>query len=69
MVRRETSFGHVPLPGSRELLRALMPLRTKLVALPLLDIGVAAEPKEPKGVRFHGPRRSTGRVGAHLDAN
>lgn len=50
----KSAFARVPLPRSRELFQALVPLGTKLVALHLLDADGAIELKDPKDVRFAG---------------
>lgn len=50
----KSDFARVPLPGSRELFQALVPLGTRLVALHLLDADSAPELKDPQGVRFAG---------------
>ncbi|WP_380874287.1 DNA methyltransferase [Sphingomonas sp. DBB INV C78] len=50
----KSDFARVPLPGSRELFQALVPLGTRLVALHLLDVDTAPELKDPKEVRFAG---------------
>jgi len=48
------AFARVPLPGSRELFQALVPLGTQLVALHLLNADAAPELKDPQAVRFAG---------------
>lgn len=50
----KSDFARVPLPGSRALFEALVPLGTRLVALHLLDATAAAELADPKPVRFVG---------------
>lgn len=50
----KSDFARIPLPGSREMFRALVPLGTRLVALHLLDSDAASELKDPKEVRFAG---------------
>lgn len=50
----KSDFARIPLPGSRKLFHALVPLGTQLVALHLLDADAAPELKDPKDVRFAG---------------
>ncbi|MFZ4381314.1 MAG: type ISP restriction/modification enzyme [Sandarakinorhabdus sp.] len=50
----KSDFARVPLPGSRALFEALVPLGAKLVALHLLDATAAPDLADPKPVRFVG---------------
>lgn len=50
----KSDFAHVPLPGSRALFEALIPLGRRLVALHLLDANTAPDLTDPKPVRFVG---------------
>lgn len=50
----KSDFARVPLPGSRALFEALVPLGTRLVALHLLDPAAAPDLADPKPVRFVG---------------
>ncbi len=72
----KSDFARVPLPGSRALFEALVPLGTRLVALHLLDAAAAPDLAGPKPVRFVGsgeprvaikPEFLAGRV--HINAN
>lgn len=50
----KSDFARIPLPTSRELFQALVPLGTELVALHLLDSAAAPALKDPQAVRFAG---------------
>jgi predicted helicase len=50
----KSDFARVPLPASRELFEALLPLGTELVALHLLDSGTLPILVDPKSVRLAG---------------
>ena len=50
----KSNFARIPLPGSRALFEALVPLGTELVALHLLDAGTLTILKDPKGIRLAG---------------
>jgi predicted helicase len=50
----KSDFARVPLPGSRALFEALVPLGTELVALHLLDAEALPILKDPKGIRLAG---------------
>ena len=50
----KSDFARIPLPGSRALFEALVPLGTKLVALHLLDAEGLPVLKDPKGIRLAG---------------
>lgn len=50
----KSDFARVPVPGSRDLFQALVPLGTRLVALHLLDADAAPELKDPQAVRVAG---------------
>lgn len=50
----KSDFARVPLPGSRALFEALVPLGTRLVALHLLDEKALPELADPKGLRLAG---------------
>ncbi|HEX8420484.1 MAG TPA: type ISP restriction/modification enzyme [Sphingomonas sp.] len=49
-----SDFARIPLPGSRAVFEALVPLGTELVALHLLDAESLPILKDPKGVRLAG---------------
>lgn len=49
----KSDFPRIPLPGSRDLFDALVPLGTELVALHLLDVALPIL-KDPKGIRLAG---------------
>lgn len=50
----KSDFARIPLPGSRAVFEALVPLGTELVALHLLDAEALPILKDPKGTRFAG---------------
>lgn len=50
----KSDFARIPLPASRALFEALVPLGTELVALHLLDADALPILKDPKSVRFAG---------------
>lgn len=50
----KSDFARIPLPKSKALFQALIPLGTKLVALHLLDAKAAPELVDPKGIRLAG---------------
>lgn len=50
----KNDFARIPLPGSRALFEALVPVGTELVALHLLDADALAILKDPKGIRLAG---------------
>jgi hypothetical protein len=50
----KSDFARIPLPGSRALFEALVPLGTELVALHLLDADALPILKDPKGLRLAG---------------
>ena len=50
----KSDFARIPLPASRALFEALVPLGTELVALHLLDADVLPILKDPKGIRLAG---------------
>lgn len=50
----KSDFARIPLPGSRDLFEALVPLGTELVALHLLDEKALPELADPKGLRLAG---------------
>ena len=50
----KSDFARIPLPGSRALFEALVPLGTELVALHLLDTAALPILADPKGIRLAG---------------
>ncbi len=50
----KSDFARIPLPGSRALFEALVPLGTELVELHLLDTETLPILKDPKGIRLAG---------------
>lgn len=50
----KSDFARIPLPGSRALFEALVPLGAELVALHLLDTEALPILKDPKGIRLAG---------------
>ena len=50
----KSDFARIPLPGSRALFEALVPIGTELVALHLLDADALPILKDPKSVRLAG---------------
>ena len=50
----KSDFARIPLPASRALFEALVPLGTELVALHLLDADALPILKDPKGIRLAG---------------
>ena len=50
----KSDFARIPLPASRALFEALVPLGTELVALHLLDAEALPILKDPKGIRLAG---------------
>lgn len=50
----KSDFARIPLPGSRALFEALVPIGTELVALHLLDADALLILKDPKGIRLAG---------------
>jgi predicted helicase len=50
----KSEYPRIPLPGSKALFQALVPLGAKLVALHLLDVEGTPELKDPQNARFAG---------------
>lgn len=50
----KSDFARIPLPGSRALFEALVPLGTELVALHLIDAEAIPSLKDPKDIRLAG---------------